>query len=159
MPNSLADMNWVGSLQDERNYFACDDPLAEVWARVGRFASLKYLTAKMKPSSLTIPLDKLLQYGHIRVRQALEFRDASKESSFLTSPLATYYAYLNLTRAFLALGPDVIPKNAHGLRFVEGPNLLECSAQLVSGTFTDYLDAYKAVWKNGDQLTLKGTLA
>jgi len=107
---------------------------------------------------MDIAWDEYLKYTQIRTRQALEFRRAARDASLLTAPLPLYYSFLNLTRALLALGPEIMPKSGHGLRFMPGADLLSSKAQLAKGTFTDYLDTQGVAWNEGTQISLSEAL-
>jgi len=148
---------FIGSFQDERALIRSEDPLEEVWNHIARFGT-SFLEKHFKPVREAIPWEEYLKYVQIRTRQALEFRRAAHDASLLTAPLPLYYSFLNLTRAFLALGPEIMPKPSHGLRFVPGADLLSSNAQLLHGTFTDYLDAKGIAWDNGAQISLSDAL-
>jgi hypothetical protein len=63
-----------------------------------------------------------------------------------------------MTRALLALGPEIMPRSGHGLQFVGAKTLLATKATLSRGTFTDYLSAFGLPWKEGDEITLAEAL-
>lgn len=148
---------YIGSFQDERYLIRSEDPLDEVWNRIGRFGT-SFLEHHFKPDKIDIAWDEYLKYTQIRIRQALEFRGAAHGASLLTAPLPLYYSFLNLTRALLALGPEIMPKSGHGLRFISGADLLSSKAQLTKGSFTDYLNTQGVPWAEGEQISLSEAL-
>lgn len=150
-------LHYIGSFQNERVLIRSEDPLEEVWNNIARFGT-SFLEKHFQPENKDIAWDEYLKYAQIRTRQALEFRHASRDASLLTAPLPLYYSFLNLTRAFLALGPEVMPKSSHGLRFIRGTDLLSSHAQFTKGTFTDYLDTEGVVWSEGTQISLSDAL-
>lgn len=150
-------LTYIGSFQNERVLIRSEDPMNEVWNHIARFGT-SYLEKNLKPDKSDIPWEKYLEYTKIRTRQALEFRHASRDASLLTAPLTLYYSFLNLTRAFLAMGPEVMPKPVHGLRFLPGADLLSSNAQFTKGTFTDYLDTHGVEWNVGMQISLSDAL-
>lgn len=154
---SWVELPWVGSYQKDQG-FITEDPLSEVWSRIGRFGNGEFLSDNFKPDNNRLPWDKYLRYVEVRIRQAVEFREAAQRSSLLTQPLPLYYSLLNTTRAFLALGPEVMPRPTHGLRFISAANLLDSSAQIQEGTFTDYLNAARIKWKVGENISLRDAL-
>jgi hypothetical protein len=125
--------------------FESECPLEEAWSRIGRLGSAEHL--RSVTDSASPPTDEFVQYVVVRIRQAVEFREAARTSTLLTSPLPLYYACLNLTRTCIALRGGKIPsKWHHGLRFRENASdLLQSEAILRDGTFQDYLDAMGVV--------------
>jgi YaaC-like Protein len=154
---AISSLHWIGSFQDERVQFLSENPLEEVWAHISRFGT-SFVERHFKPDN-DIPWAEYLKYAQVRVRQAHEFRLAARMSSLLTSPLPLYYAFLNLTRAFLAVGPEVMPRTGHGLRFEPGEQLLDSKALIVTGTFSDYLDTQKIPWEHGQTISLGQALS
>jgi hypothetical protein len=146
------DLPYLGSFQEQRK-FLCENPLEEAWAQIARYGTTDFLRC-FEPQDKTIDWKKYLEYVEVRIRQAVEFREAARHTTLLTSPLPLYYSFLNLTRAFLVLGPEVMPHHGHGLKFIRAEKLLNSKAQLVRGTFTSYLDASQVPWKEGDEITL-----
>ncbi|TXT23295.1 MAG: Uncharacterized protein FD134_2226 [Gallionellaceae bacterium] len=155
--NDYISLSHIGSFQNERTLIYSEDPLNEVWSHIARFGT-SFLEKRLKPYKKDIPWNEYLKYAQVRTRQALEFRHAARDASLLTAPLPLYYSFLNLTRAFLALGPEVMPKTGHGLKFVIGDDLLSSHAQLCSGTFTDYLDTQNVAWNERTQISLSDAL-
>jgi hypothetical protein len=148
---------WIGSFQDTGFYYASENPLAEVWAYVGRFGTDSYLK-RLKPDNPALPWPEHVAFAKVRFQQAVQFWRAAHTSPLLTAPLPLYYAFLSLMRADMALGPEVIPRTGHGLRLGQGTDLLSCVARLNEGTFTHYLETQGIAWTQGDQITLKDAL-
>ena len=96
----------------------CEVPLDEIWQRIGRFASVEYLRRTLQPRTAGINWDHHTQYTALRLQQAIEFRGASRAATILTRPLTLYYSFLHITRAFLALGPEIISRPGHGLKLL-----------------------------------------
>lgn len=149
---------YIGSFQQEGNKIVTEEPLEEVWSRISRYGSFSYLKNTFKPDKPGINWDKYLRYIEVRIRQAVELRKVAHQSSLLTSPLNYYYSFLNLKRAFLALGPEIIPKKRHGLVFKPAANLLDTKALLSEGTFTDYLKTKGIKWNKNDGISLSEAL-
>lgn len=120
--------------------FESECPLEEAWSRIAQLGSAEHLRSIM--DSKNPPSDEFVQYVVVRLRQAVEFREAARKSTLLTSPLPLYYSCLNLTRACIALQGGKVPSTAHGLRFCKnGADLLRGGAILQGGTFQDLLNA------------------
>ncbi|MDP2895806.1 MAG: YaaC family protein, partial [bacterium] len=102
---------------------------------------------------------RVVKYAVARVRQAVEFRQAACGSSILTSPLALYYSFLNMTRGFLALRQERLPAPDHGLKYHGDSDLLSNSASLRKGTFQDYLDALGARRHSALRISLEDALS
>jgi hypothetical protein len=147
----------IGSFQHTANRVPSENPLEEVWAQTGRVGTTVHLAA-LQPDNPAIPWAEYREYAKVRIHQALEFRAAAHASTLLTAPLPLYYAFLNLMRANLALIPEIIPQNAHGLKFHKSSDLLASEAEIVGGTFTDYLDARKLPYVRGSRITLRDAL-
>jgi hypothetical protein len=150
-------LRYIGSFQHE-NRFPTETPLNEVWDRISRFGTQSFLQKTCHPKDKGIDWDQYLSYAKVRVRQAVEFHDSAQVSSILTTPLLLYYSYLNLTRAFLAISRDIIPKPAHGLRLIKSDNLLDTKARLCKGTFTDYLKAEGIEYDSGSEISMADAL-
>lgn len=152
----MLELSHIGSFQSERSLIHSEEPLEEVWNHIERFGT-SYLK-RFNPDKKDIPWDDYLKYTQIRTMQSIEFRRAAIDATLLTAPLPLYYAFLNLTRAFLALGPEIIPKPSHGLRFLAGKDLLSSKAQFIKGTFTDYLSSQSTEWINDTDISLSDAL-
>jgi hypothetical protein len=148
----------IGSFQYPHR-FESENPLEEVWSRVARYGATDYIKNQLTPEKSDIDWDDHVSYAIVRVKQAVEFRESAKNTTLLTKPLALYYAFLNLTRAFLALGPEIMPSSSHGLQFIKGDSLFSSSAKLIKGTFTEYLSAFSVKWEKGTTISLKEALA
>jgi len=145
------DLHYLGSFQ-KGTRLTTENPTEEVWSRLSLHGSLDYLHDALKVTKL--PKDKAAKYVAMRMRQATEFRGAYRGATLLTAPLTLYYAFLNLTRACLAIQAETISTAAHGLRFTRKPKILECQAQLKLGTFTDYLTANSVNWNSDTAISL-----
>jgi len=129
-----------GSFQQSGAKLETENPLEEVWSTVALHGSADFLQKHLTPP-VGHSVAPYIQYAGIRARQAVEFREAARQATLLTSPLSLYYSFLNLTRACLCLHSDIRHSRMHGLKFKSGPDLLNSGAELTRGTFTDYLDA------------------
>ncbi len=135
-----------------------ENPLEEVWSLIALHGSADFLQKRVTPPPGQ-PIDPYIEYAGIRARQAVEFREAARQATLLTSPLSLYYSFLNLTRACLCLHSDMLPSTWHGLIFRSGTDLLSSRAELTRGTFTDYLDATGYPWSSGQVVALHEALA
>lgn len=148
----------IGSFQHP-HVFDSENPLEEVWSWIARYGTKDYIKNHLHPEKTDIDWDEYVNYGIVRAKQAVEFRRSAKNTTLLTKPLTLYYSFLNLTRAFLALGPEIMPSSSHGLKFIKGDNLFSSGAKLIKGTFTDYLSAFGFKWQKGKIISLKDTFA
>ncbi len=139
--------------------FRSENPLEELWSHIALLATEEHLQAHSRPEETTEDWNAFIRYAVVRIRQAIEFRNAAGNSSLLTKPLLLYYASLNLLRAALALRAEVKPKPAHGLHFHRKSHILKCYATLDNGTLTDFLDAEEIPWRHGRRITLNDALA
>src|SRR5512139_421628 len=100
----MLSLHHIGSLQPGRR-LESEDPLEEVWSRVSRVGIGEWLEFASRSSTppISVPWDQWGPYAATRVRQAAEFRIASRRASLLTRPLLLYYCFLNLVRGFLAI--------------------------------------------------------
>lgn len=156
-PFNFPPIPYFGSFQKNRFLFRTEEPLNEVWSQISRFGTSflkKYFNSS---KSDFIPKD-FFEYTEIRMRQAVEFRNAAHNATPLTSPLLLYYSFLNLTRAFLSLDPEENKSKRHGLNFRKGKDILSSYATLSDGTFTDYLTSQKISWNKGDAISLSHAL-
>jgi len=147
-----------GSFQYPR-LFQCDNPVEEVWSRIARFGSYEYVKNNSHQDKKDIDWEEYIRYSIIRIRQAVEFRSSVKNTSLLTSPVPVYYSFLNLTRAFLAIGPEIMPNRGHGLTFHKEDEVIKSYATMKKGTFTDYLESYGITWSNDTKITLEDAFA
>lgn len=157
-PSNRMELHYIGSFQ-RGTWFVSEDPLEEVWAHIARFGAADFVGPRMDPSVSTDGTDEVVDYAVVRVRQALEFRRAVRNTTLLTAPLPLYYSFLNLVRAFLALRTGRLATRAHGLTFVNRADLLSCGAKLTGGTFGDYLVAEAAAWAKGTVITMDDALS
>lgn len=149
---------YIHSFQKPR-ILSSENPLEEVWSWVTRYGASDFIKNHLHPQKENIDWVEYVNYGMVRAKQAVEFRKSSKNTTLLTKPLALYYSFLNLTRAFLAFGPEIIAKPSHGLKFIQGDSLFNSGAKLVKGTFTDYLSSIEYDWEKGKIISLKDSLA
>lgn len=156
-PIKIPDFSHIGSFQDARYFFRSENPLEEVWDHITRHGT-SYIEKHSVPDNKDINWEQYIKYAQIRIKQAVEFRKASRETSLISSPLVLYYSFLNLLRAFMALGPEILPSKHHGLNFKISDNLLESSAALMKGTFTEYLDSSNVIWNKSDSISLLDVL-
>jgi hypothetical protein len=145
---------WDGSFQSQKFLLLSENPLEEVWTRVGQLGNESFLDKRLEPFTKDDLRKKHINYAAVRIRQSLEFRQAFTQSTLLTSPLPLYYSFLNLTRALLRLGSDKTPEPTHGLKFCNHNTLLDTKAKIVKGTFSNYLDSQSIRWENGDEVSL-----
>ena len=99
-------LHYLGSFQTGHR-FESENPLEEVWSRVAQRGSADFLRETFMPPSGQA-IEPFIEYIGVRIRQAVEFRGAARQSTLLTSPLSLYYSFLNLTRACLCLRSDVL---------------------------------------------------
>lgn len=154
MPKGL---QYLGSFQTGTR-FESENPLEEVWSRIAQHGSGGFLREVF---SAPAGQDKepFVRYAGVRIRQAVEFRGASRQSTLLTSPLSLYYSFLNLTRACLCLHSDMLSSRGHGLAFQSGNDLLSSKARMIRGTFTDYLDVNGFSWKHDKEISIHEALS
>jgi len=136
-----------------------ENPLEEVWSWIARYGTKDYIKNHLHSENPDIDWEEHVNYGIVRAKQAVEFRKSAKSGTLLTKPLTLYYSFLNLTRAFLALGPEMMPTSLHGLKFIAGDDLLSSGAQLVKGTFTDYLSSFGINWQKNTKVSLRDALS
>jgi hypothetical protein len=109
-----------------------------------------------------VPWEEWGPYAAVRVRQAVEFREAARNISILTRPLPLYYSSLNLLRGFIALGQGVKPsKKSHGLTFIgeNEANFFAMGAKFCDGTFTEFLKAREVPYERDTEITLGQALS
>ena len=150
---SLGGIQYVGSFQKSKIRFPSENPLEEVWVRVSQHGTAEFVR-KLTPTTTVSKWDELVDYAVVRIRQAVELRNAARRASLLTSPLMFYYSFLNLTRGMLAIGPEIMPAKGHGLRYISAKQLLDCAAEITPGTFSDFLSSQRIVDRNGVVITL-----
>src|SRR5437660_1467825 len=111
----LTHSTWIGSFQSGFRYES-ENPVEEVWSRVARLGATTALRAGLCDSVDASRTDQIARYAALRIRQAVEFRQATRGSTVLTAPLTLYYSFLNLVRALLSLSTAEEPSRTHGLR-------------------------------------------
>lgn len=129
-----------------------EDPLDAVWSYIERIASLDFLSSQCSKKDNA-------PYATVRIRQAVEFRSASRATTLVTRPLPLYYSALNLARAGIAIVTGHQATSAHGLRHIISSDLLSNAARVVPGTFADLVDAFRSAVPLGNQITLDDCLA
>lgn len=153
-------LQYEGSFQTGTR-LTSENPLEEAWSRIAIHGSDDFLREQFSwPPRQNV--EPFIEYAGVRVRQAVEFREATRQSTLLTSPLSLYYSFLNLTRAIICLHSDVLPPGKHhGLTFQRSTDLLSTGARIAAqqGTFTDYLDATGTPWKASQVVTLHDALS
>jgi hypothetical protein len=135
-----------------------ETPLEEVWSRVAMHDSGDYLRTLFAPPAGE-DSEPYVQYASVRLRQAVEFREATRQATLLTAPLSLYYSFLNLTRACLCLKLDMLGSGGHGLKFRKSGDLLSSAAELRGGTFTDYLREVGYSFRSGKVVSLHDALS
>jgi hypothetical protein len=121
-------------------FLPAESPLEALWDEIERMGTEGAL-GRQSSEVPGVDWPRHRQYAMVRIAQALELRRSAARASVLTRPLALYYSFLNLLRAFMAIGPEVLSWKGHGLvyRFAD---LFESAATLAkAGTFRDYLKA------------------
>lgn len=151
----LPAFRYFGSFQTRGALLRSENPLEEVWSRVGRFGRAEYLQ-RMSGTHSAKPAwwPNWGPYATIRVRQACELRQASRAGSLVTRPLPLYYAFLGVLRGFLAIEKQVIASAHHGLSYSGQGSLLDARATVRKGTFLDYLVARNCAVGTGAEFTL-----
>jgi len=155
MANS--DFRYLGSFQKGISLVS-EQPLEDIWSRLSLYGSEEYLNEHLTVTKETISKDNYVNYVAVRMRQAVEFRQATRQTTLLTAPLTLYYSFLNLSRACIAIRDEQFSKG-HGLRFKEDTQLLTCRAKLEPGTFTDYLNSTGVPWSPGLEISLDDCLS
>jgi YaaC-like Protein len=135
-----------------------ENPLEEVWSRVAMHGSGDYLRRLFAPPAGE-DSEPYVQYASVRLRQAVEFREVTRQATLLTAPLSLYYSFLNLTRACLCLKLDMLGSGGHGLKFRKSGDLLSSAAELRGGTFTDYLHEVGYSYRSGKVVSLHDALS
>jgi hypothetical protein len=149
--------HYLGSFQGGTR-FESENPLEEVWSRVGLHGNGEFLrrTFVPPPGQSSEPY---VEYSGVRIRQAVEFREATRQATLLTAPLSLYYSFLNLTRACICLKRDILRSGGHGLTFRQSGDLLNSAAVLRRGTFTDYLREAGYSYRSGTVVSLHEALS
>jgi hypothetical protein len=133
-----------------------DDPTTAAWDEVEHVGTSDFL-ARQAPARADIDWTKHRNYAAVRIMQAVELRRSASTLSLLTRPLPLYYSFLNLLRGFLATGPEVISRSAHGLKYTPGA-MLEASAVISGGTFKEYVESRGVNPSAGFRISLRDCL-
>jgi len=157
MSAQIPDLPWYGSFQRGMRY-SSENPLEEVWSKVSYFGTTDFVKA-LTPERVGIDWDRHVQYACVRIQQSLELRASGAGASVVTKPITLYYSFLNLLRAFIAVGPEVIGTYGHGLRYKGNTELLQNEAQFDKGTFTEYLDSVGVPWNSQTRISLRSALS
>ncbi|MDP2207967.1 MAG: YaaC family protein [Bacteroidota bacterium] len=152
-------LKYQGSFQTIGIKYPSENPLSELWSRIDQLGSSAFLHNSIRKLTSDEEFEKLIEYSSLRIRQGVQFREASSGSRQLTSPLTLYYSYLNLTRAILALKTSCIPSKGHGLKLVESNSLLQCAAKTGEGTFQEYLKTLGVDLQNNTTFSLQYVLS
>lgn len=147
--------SYLGSFQKGID-LRSEAPMNEVWSHFGLYGSEEYLRENVTEVQ---DADAIADYVAVRIRQSIELRDATRNSTMLTAPLALYYSILNLTRACMAIRDELLVNKAHGLIFKTGDEIRTCAAKVVDGTFSQYLKSAGTAPKNGVEISLDDCLA
>lgn len=118
-----------GSFQRGR-LFRNGTPDAAAWKHIRRIGTLDNLRRIAARSNIST---ELAEIASLRIRQAIEFHDASTGASMLTRPLLLYYSALNLIRGALIARHGGTGAASHGMKYVRADNILECSAEIKKG--------------------------
>lgn len=147
---------YIGSFQHGL-FYNSESPINELWDRIRLLGSIEYLN---DVCSFREPDNKcsLVSYASVRIQQAVEFYEAAKGGSLLSSPLSLYYSLLNLVRACLAIKNEKMPSRGHGLKFHPSLDLLKNSAQIEGGTFETFLNSSGFNGKVSSHITLEDIL-
>jgi len=151
------DFQYGGSFQ-RGTIFSAENPLEEVWAQLSRIGTPEY-SSSLVPNRPGIDWAKHSEYASVRIRQGIELRRSSRSASLLTGPIFLYYSFLNLLRACMAILPEVLGAERHGLSYKSNPDLLSNEAKILPGTFSEYLDTTSTTWTRGTTLSLKSCLS
>ena len=154
---ALIGLRYLGSFQ-KGIHVESEQPRAEIWSRLALYGSDQFVDENLTITKGSINKKELVEYVAVRTRQAVELRTATHQATLLTSPLALYYSFLNLTRACMGILEEKT-STGHGLKFKQEPKILDSKAELISGTFTDYLAANGVPFKPGVTISLEDCLS
>jgi len=150
------ELQYVGSFQ-QGTHFRSADPIAYSWRKLEQLGTLDNLG---RIAGLWHGNSDLIRVGSLRVRQAIEFRNAAKGVSSLTRPLLLYYCVLNLLRAVMSITRDGMGHPGHGARYESSADLLDCRA--VIGKKGTIVEGHKGLYGQelgGQEVTLLHCLA
>lgn len=142
---------FIQSFQGGR-YFRKGNPLADAWKFIKRIGTQDNLQRIANHSNITA---NVAATASLRIRQAVELYESSKDTSTLTRPLLLYYCALNLIRgALLALHGEA--GKSHGMRYTAGSDLLSCTTTISNdGTFPRLI---RSLWPTHAASTQNQTL-
>jgi len=139
---ALPQLLQIGSFQTG-TFWESEEPLREVWSRVAQIGVVEHVAKRFRATRVPVAqATDLVLYAALRCRQAVEFRNAATAVSGITSPLLTYYSFMNLLRGCYALREEK-KSIGHGLKLRTASKLFDCAASVESGTFADYLHTSK----------------
>jgi hypothetical protein len=150
------ELNYAGSFQDRRFIIRTGDQLSAAWREVERMGTVEGLMQIAGKTGQGIEDARL---GSLRIRQAVELRLASADTSPLTRPLLLYYSALNLVRGWQSVQKGGMGKPRHGASFKKGDSLLECGLRLEKeGTLPQLLAYYNSTLLEVSELSLRDCL-
>lgn len=65
--------------------FESENPLEEVWAFIARYGTKDYIKNHLHSDNPEINWEDYVNYGMVRAKQAVEFRNSAKNSTLLTT--------------------------------------------------------------------------
>lgn len=130
------------------------DPHAAAWKFIKRIGTLDNLRRIALESGSSTDIAEV---ASLRIRQAVELHEASRNTSTLTRPLLLYYCTLNLVRGALLARHGEAGASTHGMRYQAGPDLLTCTAEISkAGTFPKLIES---IWGGHAQATKNQTIS
>lgn len=155
-PGKFPALNYAGSFQNRRFIVRTGDQLSAAWREVERLGTVEGLMNIGRQTGQTIEDARL---GSLRIRQAVELRRASADTSPLTRPLLLYYSALNLVRGWQSVLKGGMGKPRHGATFKKGSSLLDCGLKLdKEGTLPQFISYYNATAPAVSELSLRDCL-
>ncbi|HXH93563.1 MAG TPA: YaaC family protein [Thermoanaerobaculia bacterium] len=146
----MAGLKYIGSLHRVRRV-RTDEPLQALWQEWLKLSDDQYLKERWIGST---PDQRLAVTTNIR--QAHEYRAASKATSLLTRPVLVYYSALNLAKAAIHLKTEAPPPDHHGLMKPEAADdILDIAAKVNNGAFRSLSDLLGMTTTIGQRLTLR----
>jgi hypothetical protein len=147
-------LRYIGSIQ-RAHRVRTDEPLNELWQAWSKLSDDHYLKAHWTGSN-----DEQRLTVSTIIRQAQEYRAASKQTSLLTRPVLVYYSALNLAKAAIWLRTDAAPPQHHGLmRPDPADEILDLAAKVNNGVFRSLADMLGRKTTIGDRFTLRDFVA
>jgi len=149
-------IQYVGSFQNGVLYRSAD-PTGMPWRKIEQIGTTDNL---LRLAGLWGGKPENVPSASLRIRQAIELRNSSKELSPLTRPLMLYYSALNLMRGLLSVTKAGMGKPGHGAKYVSAPQLLDCKAVIgKSGTLSEGQKSFFGQDLVGQEVTLLHCLA